>query len=301
MENVSERLTRDELGKICRKIIQSYRDRDYSTIHNLYRALVFTRQEDSQPGGSELEKSQQGKRDSESPPIKQQFYYLVKLYHPDMIQKHKQNYMLAIKDQNYHVLDFYNAMMQIENLVSEPALAKETSDCSVSESYGFDADLSDFMDYEDYLHEVEFESDFIEVLKEMFFGNLDIHLEPIDLHQIDGELDVSDYDLYDIEGIEHCCNVTALNLSNNRLSNIYQLRHLTRLAELDLSDNEIFDIEPLTELDELETLYLENNDIEQFELLLKLPGLKFVSIYGNPGSADEEVVRTLKAGGVIVV
>lgn len=291
-EVISSKLTKEEFGKRCREIIHCYREKNYGFIHNLYNNLVDVMQQDSKIG------------------IKQKFYYLVKIYHPDMLQIHLNHFLRAKEENDQDVLNFLYTLMHTER--TEKKSKKEDSSSGAAfggdiftgaaprEEYGYDFESEFGMDFDASFSEIEVEPEFMRVLNEIYFGNLDIHLDPIDLNQLDGELVLSDYDLIDIDGIEHCVNLTTLNLSGNKLSNIYNLRYLDRLIELDLSNNEIQDIEPLSCMDELEMLYLENNEIDDIDTLLQLPCLKFVVISGNPLSSMDAIYK-LQSNGVTVI
>lgn len=79
-----------------------------------------------------------------------------------------------------------------------------------------------------------------------------------------------------LTGLEHCTNLTLLDLRGNKISDISPLASLTNLNNLILNDNQVVDISPLANLTELMGLGLHNNqinDISPLASLTKLSGL----------------------------
>ncbi len=136
---------------------------------------------------------------------------------------------------------------------------------------------------EDIFYDNEYENDFFEnkdfpqehgfaeAVNHLFFGNLDYTLSASDLKNIDGELDLSDYEINDLAGVEHCVNTTILNLSGNDIIKIHQLSALIKLKSLFLSENSIEDISCLNSLTALQELDISFNQIEDISVLLELP------------------------------
>ena len=68
----------------------------------------------------------------------------------------------------------------------------------------------------------------------------------------------------------HSKNLTALYLSNNRISDVSALAALNNLTWLYLSNNQISDISALAALENLTRLYLSNNQISNISPPRKL-------------------------------
>ncbi len=141
---------------------------------------------------------------------------------------------------------------------------------------------------------------FIEAVNRLFFGNLDAAITMDDLHELEGELDLSDYDIVDLKGIEHCINIHTLNLSGNDLRRIEPLASLTRLEALFLSGNSIRNISCLAPLAALRELDLSFNEIEDISVLKELEALQYVNLLGNP-IHDTGTIRQLSDRGVLVI
>ena len=141
---------------------------------------------------------------------------------------------------------------------------------------------------------------FTQALKRELFGNLEIYPSARDAEKLDGELDLSDYDINDLAGAEHCIHVASLNLAHNQIQQVGALGDLGYLEFLDLSHNLIDSADELVGLSSLRELDLSYNDIEDAAFLLRLPSLRFVNLLGNP-VGDRVVVDRLKSRGVFVL
>ena len=84
-----------------------------------------------------------------------------------------------------------------------------------------------------------------------------------------------------LEGIEHCVNLTELDLYGNNLADIRALSELTKLTKLSLEANEIVDISPLAGLTNLTMLYLDSNDIIDISPLANLTNLVMLFLWEN--------------------
>jgi len=69
-------------------------------------------------------------------------------------------------------------------------------------------------------------------------------------------------DITSLEGLQHCINLTELDLRYNQISDISPLASLTNLTELDLRYNQISDISPLVSLTNLSRLYIAYNPLD---------------------------------------
>jgi len=88
-------------------------------------------------------------------------------------------------------------------------------------------------------------------------------------------------DIADLTGLEHCINLTWLDLRNNRISDISAVAGLTSLTYLNLDYNSISDISHLANLTNLKWLYLSRNMISDISPLSNLTGLLFLYIHTN--------------------
>ena len=78
----------------------------------------------------------------------------------------------------------------------------------------------------------------------------------------------------DLTGLQHCTNLTELDLGGNEIGDISPLASLTNLTELDLSENQIENVSPLASLTSLIKLNLAGNPVRDVSPLASLTKLK---------------------------
>jgi len=99
------------------------------------------------------------------------------------------------------------------------------------------------------------------------------------------ELDLSNKNIMDIEGLQYCTRLYSLFLDNNNITDISPLSNLTNLIELSLNGNNISDISPLSDLSNLIVLSLTYNNITDLSPLFNLA--KLTELYlGNNNISD---------------
>jgi len=101
------------------------------------------------------------------------------------------------------------------------------------------------------------------------------------LEQLAGELDVSNSNIYDLDGIEYCKNITSIDLSHNQIIDITKIGDLVFLESIYLSNNNISDIAALAELKNLKYIDLSFNDINDIGPLGGLDNLEYLNVIGN--------------------
>ncbi len=237
------------------------------------------------------------------------FFTLIKHFHPDRYASIMKDVESAYANNDAESLEFFDKLFSASPFAVERSgkpVAWETE-----EEYAYDeSDLGEAHEY-DYseIHDTEpdetdsetdAEFDFYSAVRSAMYGNLDFDVDPADLEFLAGELDLSDYSLRDLDGLQYCTRISVLNLSNNRIANVYALDGLSELRELYLADNEINDIDCLRGLSSLETLDVSGNDIEDVSVLLDLEHLLFVDLRGNPVK-DRDSIAELEERGVVVI
>ena len=243
------------------------------------------------------------------------FAKIIQMYHPDKFKSIKADIENRYRTGNYEELVRLKSMY----LVDRPSSRDRSAVFEYEESYVFDGDDLGFCEedmrsgidddpefVDEYGEERLRESDmtgetgFIDAVNRIYVGNLDYALSVADLRNLEGEIDVSDFDIDVIDGVEHCTGITGLNFSGNNISAIGRLAFLTLLETLYLSNNNISDIGCLASLKELRELDVSFNQIEDISVLLKMPNLHYVNLVGNPVD-DKKSIERLIARGIIVV
>lgn len=253
------------------------------------------------------------------------FFKLINFFHPDRLAFLSREIQTAADTRNKEKLIFFRKALTVRVSGGNARKQPNRPAWEYTETYGYDEPMSgdyDFGDFEDgtfndsgfddtfrgedeefddeYPDQREEDMDFIRAVKAEYLGNLDIDFTPAELTALSGELDLTNYGIEDLEGLEYCRGITHLNLSNNRISNLFDLENLYHLRELYLGGNQIADLGPLSGLTNLEILDLSSNDIEDLTPLLSLAELKFVNLLGNP-IRDRRVIETLNLRGVVVL
>lgn len=231
----------------------------------------------------------------------QVFMKTIQVFHPDRLSVIGARIDRAWASSDHRDLE---AIVQLLRVHSEPVRGP-------GPELDFDQDFDErdeAGDYEDFDEGwwVGFEGDgepdgtFFSAVKRELFGAREVDLDAEVLVRLDGELDLSDYDLHDLEGVEWCRSLRALNLSRNNLDNVYPLKDLIKLETLDLAENDLEDADALVGLVNLKELDLSANEIDDVAFLDRLPHLRYVDLTGNP-VRTKAVIDRLEARGVIVI
>jgi hypothetical protein len=233
------------------------------------------------------------------------FMKAIQVFHPDRLSVVWDRIDRALLTSNHRELE---ALTQLLRFHPERAPVRPLVDAHEPEEYDYDE--ADFgfgvpeTDEEDERFDDEGwdpdEGTFYSAVKRELFGNLALYPDAADLAKLEGELDLSDYDLHDLDGIEHCRGLTALNLSRNNLDNVFPLSDLIKLEALDLAENDLEDADALGGLVNLQELDLSANEIDDVAFLERLPQLRYVDLTGNP-VRNKAVLAKLEARGVIVI
>lgn len=293
-DELKKRVTASKLKEMSIEVISRYKKKDHGYLTGLAERVGISSAETG---------------------ISRVFSQLIQLYHPDRLKKILSEIELYRKGGKVEELARLKGIYLIDlKRVESRAFISEAD-----EEYIYDADEAPYDEYGEYDDDVEdisrdheYDDDisdesadgeeygFIEAVNDLYLGNLEYELTLSDLQNLEGELDLSGYDLEDLTGAEYCVSISSLNLSGNRIYRIHQLAALERLETLYLSENRIDDITFLEGLKELRELDLSFNDIEDISVLLELPNLQYLNVIGNPVN-DETVIEELRDNGVIVI
>jgi len=282
-KEIKEKLTTEHLRGITVDIINAYKNKKYSHLRK-YKHVLNVKEE------TKAEKL---------------FSILIKKFHPDRI-----SFILKQVDQYRESNDYENLLQIRDTYFFNVEAADSPDDETIEFEAEFTFDSEDFGYREKNIYEednfgesnLEFkeEYDFLSAVKNLFFGGLDIEISESDLRNLDGSLDLSDYDLNNLSGIEHCLYINDLNLSGNGIEKIGRLSGLIRLEYLFLSNNSIENISALENLENLKELDLSFNEIYDISPLKNIKSLQYVNLIGNPISNYSEI-EELIAMGVIVI
>ncbi|MBN1499332.1 MAG: leucine-rich repeat protein [Spirochaetes bacterium] len=265
------------------KIISGYRNRDFSVLRKYAGALDI---------GPEIKGSKL-------------FSVLIRKYHPD---RHsfirKQAAEIYASGDSERLLKFHNSFF-----IKSELSGTGDDTYRYTEKYGFDKtdfgyrEMHDFYDADSIESDLEIEEDsygFLEALNKFYFGGTGNTLDESDLRTLDGELDLSDYEISDLKGIEGCIYVEEMNLSDNCIEKIGRISSLYNLKSLFLSNNRIENIDAVKGLENLRVLDISFNSISEIDALDALEHLEYVNLLGNP-LHDSVIVGRLVKKGIMVI
>lgn len=95
------------------------------------------------------------------------------------------------------------------------------------------------------------------------------------------QLDLSDQDIHNLQGIEYFTNLQELNISGNQVDNLEPLSKLRSLTILDVSNNDLQNVNGLAAMPSLEQLFIHNNNIKTIEPLRELGHLRILNMEKN--------------------
>jgi Leucine-rich repeat (LRR) protein len=162
--------------------------------------------------------------------------------------------------------------------------------------------IYDDEDYSEYEYETyytrETERSFYSALKLRLYGTEEVDLPFYYLEEME-DIDLSGFEIENLDGIEHCRYVQNLDLSNNKISDISEIVNLVNIEELYLQNNQIGLIDALYNLRKLRILDISANDIDDISSLFGLPKLEYVSIMNNP--VPKSQINILRNNDILVI
>ncbi len=280
----------ENLNKISAGIIGFYKSGEYSLIKRIAEAV------------------------SEYIPIKEEktskcFSRLIMIYHPDRGNQYRREIDALIKNGNLEGLQQYSHILEIQDLDQFVSAEQIAEDIDYHPEYAWEEDDPGFdyffdRDDEQFEHsptqfaETETDNSFFTAVKRKLYGSIEILLPGYYLEDLE-EIEMAEYEIEQLDGIECCKYVKILDLSGNNISDIYPLKDLSLVEELDLSYNQIGIIDVLFKLKNLRVLDLSNNLIDDVSPLFYLNNLEYLNIIGN--AVPPKQIETLKNNGIIVV
>lgn len=142
------------------------------------------------------------------------------------------------------------------------------------------------------------EDSFIGAVKRKIYGPIQIQFPTHQLEDFE-EIEMVEYDIELLDGVEYCTYVKVLDLSYNQIFDLTKLEYCIYIQELYLQNNKINYIDALGYLPDLRVLDLANNEISDISILFELKCLEFVNLLGNPVPMNQ--IEKLKRLGVVVV
>ncbi|HPS59009.1 MAG TPA: leucine-rich repeat domain-containing protein [Spirochaetota bacterium] len=290
---LSGKITAARLKDISIEIISRYRKKDHRYLSDMAETIGIS---------------------SSGADMSSLFAGMIQLYHPDKFNK------ITADIEEFYTTGNTDALIRMKGVYLVDFKKKKSIpeyDLDFESEYFYEEDDSSFSEYDDEAAEMDDDEEFddgddveeltedeeygfIEAVNDLYIGNMEYELSIHDLQNLDGELDLSGFDIDDLAGAEHCVNITIMNLSGNRLVKLHPLAGLVKLESLYLSENSIEDIRSLATLTGLRELDLSFNQIEDISVLAELTSLQYVNLVDNPVK-NTGVIDELVRKGVIVI
>jgi hypothetical protein len=235
------------------------------------------------------------------------FSRLIMLYHPDRLTHSLARIEEAYESGDFEALYTMSHILTVQNLEPENVTVSAIiTEEDLAEEFGWDdqADgYSYFMDTEGHDSEKEEELEFTNrsfliALKRRVYGNMNVDFPMYLLEDLE-EIEMADYELESLEGIEACRYVRVVDLTNNNLTDLTELGHLRQVERLYLANNHIGMIDPLSNITVLQVLDISYNDVDDLSPLFDLSHLSYLNIMGNRIPAWQ--IERLQEKGVAVV
>ena len=282
--------THDNLHTITSKIIDLYKNKQFHSIDRIMEEVTEHTKES---------KVEHGKA----------FYKLMMIYHPDRISHYLGEIEKHFRAKNKEELQRYAHIIPVLELEQTMIVEKQSSfEYREPEEYDWDASPEEFHDIDeenDSEEEMLDEFDepvkgrsFFTAFKQQVYGTKNIELPFYYLEELDS-LDMSGYEINDLDGLGHCKNLMILDLSNNFIDDISDISTLSHLHEIYLAGNQIGYIDALSFCSQLKIVDLSFNMIDDISPLFVLEELEYVNIAGNP--IPKQQIAKLKKRNVMVV
>ena len=299
--NLKRAYTEENLNLITAKIVGLYKAKQYSNLKDLLKVIDGEKYNDLK--------------------ISKCFSTLLMLYHPDKLSYYLKEIEESYKNKEKENLEGFShifAALDMENVIVltrlnafEEDFASEYVWDYEQTGYSYYSDIEETNpDYDDYGsdtlgYEDEFENfseiienGFYSAVKRKIYGSKDIELPAILLEDLE-DIDMAEYEIENLDGIDCCKHLINLDLSNNKLTDITELYHLKNLQEIYLANNQIGYIDALGFIKNLRVVDLSHNEINDLTPLFQLPKLEYVNVLGNKIPVNQK--DFLKNRGVIVV
>jgi len=280
-----EAYSEKNLNRITGKLIELYQNRNYSEIRGIANKIS---------GYVSINEEKDAKC----------FSKLIMLYHPDKVNYFKNAINQNFTENNYNGLKQFSHILLIDDIDTIKVVPLD-DDIDYHPEFIWDDILDDgfsFVDfesdenYEDFNPE-EIERSFYNALKLREFGTLNVNF-PVWYLQDYEEMNLAEYGIDSLEGVEYCKYVLSLDLTGNEISDLTNLWNLKQVEELYLGRNQIGYIDALYNLKKLRILDLSANQVDDISPLFNHENLEYLNLVGN--NVPTEQIEVLIQKNVIV-
>ena len=281
-----EAYSEPNLNKIARNLIRLYKEKQFEKL-NIIGGMISE--------WVEIEIEPEGKG----------FSKIISLYHPDRGDYYRNQISTAATTQDLQLLSRFEHIFVIQDIEEIAANIESYEDIDYHPEYEWDIKDTGFSYFQDKSKKPRKKPQkaklggysFYDAIKIRQYGHTDTEFPTYYLEDMD-EIELSESEINDLDGVEYCIHTMILDLSFNQITDISPLENLEMLQELNLSNNQISYIDALTNLQQLQSVDLSNNSIDDISPLFEIGTLEYVDLTGNKISPNQ--LKELRELGVSV-
>jgi len=285
-ERLLEAYSEANMNKITRNLIRLYKEKEFEKLNIISGMLSEWVEIVIEPDGKGFAK-------------------IISLYHPDRGDYYRNLIGAAATQGDDVTLARFEHVFVIQDIEEIAANIESFEDIDYHPEYEWDAKDTGFSYFQDKKKKPrngkqKARSDgysFYEAMQIRQYGDVDTTFPTYYLEDMD-EIELSESEIDDLDGVEYCIHTISLDLSFNRIYDLSPLASLGSLQELNLSNNQIEYIDDISNLQQLKSIDLSNNSIGDILPLLEIETLEYADLSGNKISPDQ--IKMLRDIGVTV-
>jgi len=274
------------LNKITRNLIRLYKDKEFEKLNIISGMLTEWVEIVIEPDGKGFAK-------------------IVSLYHPDRGEYYRGLISTAAQQADALTLARFEHIFVIQDIEEIAANIESFEDIDYHPEYEWDVKDTGFSYFQDKKKKPrngkrKARSDgysFYEAMQIRQYGDTNTTFPTYYLEDMD-EIELSESEIDDLDGVEYCIHTVSLDLSFNRIYDLLPLASLVCIQELNLSNNQIEYIDDISNLQQLKSIDLSNNSIGDISPLFEIETLEFADLTGN--KVHQNQISELKEMGVTV-
>ena len=274
------------LNKITRNLIRLYKEKEFEKLNIISVMLSEWVEIVIEPDGKGFAK-------------------IISLYHPDRGDYYRNLIGAAATQGDDVTLARFEHVFVIQDIEEIAANIESFEDIDYHPEYEWDAKDTGFSYFQDKKKRPrngmrKAKSDgysFYEAMQIRQYGDMDTTFPTYYLEDMD-EIELSESEIDDLDGVEYCLHTISLDMSFNRIYDLSPLASLGSLQDLNLSNNQIEYIDDISNLQQLKSIDLSNNSIGDILPLLEIETLEYADLSGNKISLDQ--IKVLRDIGVTV-
>ena len=267
---LKEAYTSENLHRISSRIIDLFKGNDFDALREVQKVVnEYTPCEDQK--------------------INRVFSRLIMLYHPDRLNQSLNKLEHAYREGNFEELHTMSHILTVQHLETESVSTESIlTEEDLAEEFGWGVYGDDYaytIDPEAYEQEREDDfvfsgNSFLSAIKRRVYGNLNVDFPMYLLEDLE-EIEMADYELEFLDGIDACRHARVVDLSNNNLTDVTDLQELPEIERLYLANNHLGLIDALSNLTALQVLDISYNDVDDLSPLFDLENLAYLNVMGN--------------------